>query len=294
METTPLTDILFGLNLSTSADPGTDPVADALEAERLGFDFVSANDDPNGTTPTHELWTLLAWVAAKTSRIKVASRVIGVPYRNPAMLAKMAATLGEFSGGRLILGLGGGSSDEGMAAFGIEGITPRVKIDALEDALNITRGLWSESGFSYRGAIHSVSSADLEPKPRRPVPIWLGTFGDRGLALAGRLADGWIPSLGMAPPKRAREMRKRVLDAAREAGRDPEQIRCVYNVQVRLGDRDPDPSIVSGSTEEVTERFLSFVGLGFSGFNLIPMGPEPEAQCEQLAQEVLPQVRSGP
>jgi alkanesulfonate monooxygenase SsuD/methylene tetrahydromethanopterin reductase-like flavin-dependent oxidoreductase (luciferase family) len=232
-------------------------------------------------------------VAAKTSRIKVASRVIGVPYRNPAMLAKMAATLAELSGGRLILGLGGGSSDEGMAAFGIEVITPRAKIDSLEDALKIVRGLWSGSSFTYRGAIHSVSSADLEPKPRRPIPIWLGTFGHRGLALAGRFADGWIPSLGMAPPERAREMRKRVLDAARQAGRDPEQVRCVYNVEVKLGDRDPDPSIVSGSIEEVTERFLGFIRLGFTGFNLIPVGPEPELERERLAREVLAQVRSG-
>jgi alkanesulfonate monooxygenase SsuD/methylene tetrahydromethanopterin reductase-like flavin-dependent oxidoreductase (luciferase family) len=286
-------DLLFGLNLSTAAGPGTDVVADARRAERLGYDFVSANDHPNGGNPTHELWTLLAHVAASTSRIKVASRVIGVPYRNPAMLAKMAATLAELSAGRLILGLGGGSSDEGMNAFGIGPLSPRAKIDGLEDALRIVRGLWTQSPFTYEGALHSVFDAHVEPKPGEPIPIWLGTFGPRGLALAGRLADGWIPSLGMAPPERARAMRERVFDAARKAGRDPREISCIYNLQVSVGEPDPDPSIVSGPPQHVIERLLDFVELGFTGFNLVPTGPEADAQPERFARDVLPLVRSG-
>ena len=284
--------VIFGLNMSTSAAPGADPVADALEAQRLGFDFVSANDHPNGRMPTHELWTLLTWMAAKTSRIGIASRVIGVPYRNPALLAKMAASLDQLSDGRLILGLGGGSSDEGMRAFGIDATSPRAKMDALEDALNIVRGMWSEARSTYDGAIHSVSGADLEPKPRRPIPIWLGTYGPRGVAMVGRFADGWIPSLDMVPPERARAMREVIFDAAREAGRDPEAIRFVYNLEARLGERDADPAIVSGSIDEVTERFLGLIDVGFSGFNLIPTGPEPDADLERLAHEVLPAVRS--
>src|SRR5437867_5920593 len=114
-----MTELLFGLNVSTSAVPEADPVAQARRAEELGFDFVSANDHPSGTTPTFELWTMLAWIAAATSRIRVASRVLGVPYRPPAMVAKMAETLDRLSGGRLILGMGGGSGDEELRAFGL-------------------------------------------------------------------------------------------------------------------------------------------------------------------------------
>jgi alkanesulfonate monooxygenase SsuD/methylene tetrahydromethanopterin reductase-like flavin-dependent oxidoreductase (luciferase family) len=288
-----VTRILFGLNLSTGARPGADPVADAVDAERLGFDFVSANDHPNTPNPTYELWTLLTWIAARTSRIKVASRVLGVPYRNPAMVAKMAASLGELSDGRVILGLGGGSSDEGMAAFGIESLSPRGKIDGLEDALAIIRGLWTQSGFTYSGAFHSVANADVEPKPSRPIPIWLGTFGPRGLALAGRFGDGWIPSLGMAPPEQARAMREVALRAALESGRDAASFTCVYNLETSVGPRLADPSVVSGSAAEVVERLLGFVALGFTGFNLIPVGPDEAAQRERLGQEVLPSVRSG-
>src|SRR5438309_7239705 len=93
-----MTRLLFGLNVSTSAAPGADPVADARAAEELGFDFVSANDHPCGTEPTHELWTMLTWIAAHTSRIGIATRVLGVPYRSPAVVAKMAATLDLLSG----------------------------------------------------------------------------------------------------------------------------------------------------------------------------------------------------
>src|SRR5688500_3295153 len=126
-----MTTLLFGLNISTSAAPGADPVAEARRAEELGFDFVSANDHPCGTNPTHEVWTMLAWMAAGTSRIQVASRVLGVPYRLPPMVAKMAETLDRLSGGRLILGLGGGASDDEFRAFGVGVPTAREKIDGL-------------------------------------------------------------------------------------------------------------------------------------------------------------------
>src|SRR2546426_3421276 len=103
-----MTEVLFGLNIETSTAAGADPVADARKAEALGFDFVSANDHLHGVDPRYETWTMLSWVAAGTSRIRVATRVLGVPYRNPAVLAKMAETFDRMSGGRLILGLGAG------------------------------------------------------------------------------------------------------------------------------------------------------------------------------------------
>ena len=121
-----MSEVVFGLDVSTSAAPGEDPLDRARRAEELGFDFVSANDHPSGTNPTFELWTLLAWLAAGTSRIRVASRVLGVPYRAPPMVAKMAESLDRLSGGRLILGMGGGSGDEEMRAFGLGVPSPRV------------------------------------------------------------------------------------------------------------------------------------------------------------------------
>lgn len=288
-----MTRLLLGLNLSTSAAPGADPVADAIEAERLGFDFVSANDHPMGSSPTHEVWTLLAWVAARTSTIKVASRVVGVPYRNPAVLAKMAASLQTLSAGRLILGIGGGSNDEAIAAVGAGALTPRGKIDRLEDALRIMRGLWSGPAFSYEGRVHSVRDATIEPRPSEPIPIWTGAFGARGLRLTGELADGWIPSLDMAPPDTARPMRERIVQAAVDAGRAPDAITCICNLEVRIGAEDPDRSVVSGEPAQVLERLRELVEVGFGGMNFIVTGPDAEEQRERLAVEVLPALRAA-
>ena len=282
--------IMIGLSVSTAAAPGADPVAAARMAEALGFDFVSASDHLHGRQPTYEPWTMLSWIAAATSRIQVATRVLGVPYRPPAVLAKMAETFDRLSGGRLILGLGGGAVDEEFRAFGLPARSPRDKVDGLEEAIHIARGMWSRPRFTFQGRLYRTDGADLEPKPDRRIPIWLGTYGNRALALTGRLADGWIPSLGYAPPERVAVMRERVLAAASAAGRDPDEITCAYNVGVRVDERaTAEASVVAGSAGAVTERLLGFCSLGFDALSLIPVGPGEQA--ERLGREVLPALR---
>jgi alkanesulfonate monooxygenase SsuD/methylene tetrahydromethanopterin reductase-like flavin-dependent oxidoreductase (luciferase family) len=288
-----MTDVLFGLNVPASAAAGADPVALARRAEDLGFDFVSTADHPCGDQPTHETWTMLCWIAAHTSRIKVATRVLGVPYRNPAMVAKMAETLDRLSAGRLILGLGGGYSDAEFRAFGLPVPSPRDKVDGLAEAIEITRGLWSRPGFSFEGRRYRTVAADLEPKPAHRIPIWLGTFGDRALGVTGRLADGWIPSLGYAPRERLAVMRERVLAAARQAGRDPAEVTCALNLQVRVDSRaEADPAIVSGPPAAVAAELAGFVRMGFTALNLILTGPAA-GQAGRLAREVLPEVSAA-
>lgn len=285
--------IQFGLNISTSAARGADPVAAAVEAEELGFDFVSSSDHPCGTGPTYETWTMLCSVAAATSRIRVATRVLGLPYRPPAMVAKMAETLARLSGGRLILGLGGGGSDDEHRAFGLGVRSPRDKTDGLEEAVTIIRGLWSEQSFSFTGRLYQTEAAELEPKPEQPIPIWLGTFAPRALAVTGRLADGWIPTLGYASADELVLMRERVVAAALDAGRDPADLTCVLNVEVRV-DESPgrDPSIVAGPPEAVVERLAGFLDLGFSAFNFILNESDAGEHVELIATAVIPALRS--
>jgi probable F420-dependent oxidoreductase len=286
--------VLFGLNVSPSAAPGTDPVAEARRAEELGFDFVSANDHVHGENPRHELWTMLSWIAAGTSRIRLATRVLGVPYRHPAMVAKMAETFSRLSGGRLILGLGGGYADDEFRALGLGVPTPREKVDGLEDAISVARGLWSEDRFTFDGHRYRVDEAQIEPKPDHAIPIWLGTYGPRALALTGRLADGWIPTYELALPDRVPEMLDRILTAAREAGRDPGDITCVYNIDVRVDERPEEPSsVLAGPPEALAERLVEFTQLGFTAFNLFAVGSNLEEQAERLAGEVIPAVRAG-
>jgi probable F420-dependent oxidoreductase len=284
----------FGLNVSTSAAPGADPVADARRAEELGFDFVSASDHLHGEQPSYETWTMLSWIAAATSRLRVATRVLAVPYRSPAVLAKMAETLDRLSAGRLILGLGGGYSNEEFRAFGLGTPTPRDKVDGLAEAVRIIRGLWSEPTLRFQGRLYRADGARVEPKPEHRIPIWLGTYGNRALAVTGQLADGWIPSLGFAPPEQVRAMRDRLFEAARRAGRRTEDITCAYNVVVRVDEHaDPQPSMVSGSPAAVIERLRGFLGLGFTALNFLAYGPGEDEQAERLAKEVIPALRSG-
>jgi probable F420-dependent oxidoreductase len=284
----------FGLSVSTSAEPGSDPVADARRAEELGFDFISASDHLHGEQPSYETWTMLSWIAAATSRVRVATRVLAVPYRSPAVLAKMAETFDRLSGGRLILGLGGGYSDEEFRAFGLGTPTPRDKVDGLQEAIRVIRGLWSERALRFQGRLYHTDGAQIEPKPDHRIPVWLGTYGNRALAVTGRLADGWIPSLGFAPPDQVTAMRDRIFEAARRAGRRTADITCAYNVAVRVDERaGPEPSRVSGSPTAVVERLRGFLGLGFTALNFMPDWPDKAEQAERLAKEVLPELRSA-
>ncbi len=275
----------FGLSISTSALPGADPIADARSAEDLGFDFVSASDHPCGTEPSYETWTLLSWIAAATSRIRIATRVLGVPYRHPAMVAKMAETFSRLADGRLILGLGGGYSDEEFRAFGLGTFSARDKVDGLAEAIDITRGLWSRPSFTYGGRLHHTDHADLEPKPARPIPIWLGTFGDRALAVTGRLADGWIPSYGEGRSlAQYRTMRERVLAAAHEAGRDPAAVTCALHTQAWIDEHAvAEPSVLTGPPAAVAEQIRAFAAIGFTAFSFNLIGPDPRRQAERLA-----------
>jgi alkanesulfonate monooxygenase SsuD/methylene tetrahydromethanopterin reductase-like flavin-dependent oxidoreductase (luciferase family) len=292
-----MTDLLFGLGVSPSAAASADPVRDGMLAERLGFDFISTSDHPCGTEPSYEVWTMLTWIAAATSRIRIATRVLGVPYRPPAMVAKMAETLDRLSGGRLILGLGGGYSDDEFRAFGLRVPTPRDKVDGMAEAIRIIRGLWSESALTISGRLYHTDSATIEPKPAHRIPIWLGTFGDRALAVTGQLADGWIPSYGFAPPERIPAMRERVYAAARRAGREPSGITCAYHLQVQLDEGvHPAPGVVAGPAEAVAERLAGFVGLGFTAMSIALVGAGPagrDEQAERFAREVMPAVRAA-
>jgi alkanesulfonate monooxygenase SsuD/methylene tetrahydromethanopterin reductase-like flavin-dependent oxidoreductase (luciferase family) len=287
-----MTELIFGVGVPASAAPGDDPVGFAREAERLGFDFVSAADHPCGSQPSFETLTMLTWIAAETSRIKVASRVLGVPFRRPAIVAKVAASLDQLSGGRFILGLGAGYSDEEIASVGGPVLSPGRKVDALAEAIQVIRGAWTQSGYSQDGRYYSVRDLEMEPKLSRAVPIWLGTFGPRALAVTGKLADGWIPSLGYMPLEQIPVMRRRIDAAAEAAGRAPEEIRSILNLGIRIDpDAEPQPDEAAGSAKQVVSQLRGLADLGFTGFNFILGGPDWITAVRRITEDVLPDLR---
>jgi alkanesulfonate monooxygenase SsuD/methylene tetrahydromethanopterin reductase-like flavin-dependent oxidoreductase (luciferase family) len=301
--------LLIGVGISDRAAPGDDPVADAVTAEALGYDFVSAFDHPVAdaataqavgydpasdadrsarTYPTYETQTLLTWIAARTTRIGIVPRVLGVPFRRPALIAKAAESLQRLSRGRLILGLGAGYSDAEIRAAGGRGLTRSARAAGLEDAIAIIRGAWAQRAVSYHGPVYSVDDLELEPKPAEPIPIWLGAVGPRGLALTGHLADGWIPFMRFAGPARIPELFDRIRTASVAADRPADAVRAVYSVPVRLDPRARTTAgVVAGSAADIIEQLHGFTELGFTGFDLMP----GRHQIRAIAEDVVPGLR---
>ena len=278
--------------MSTSAADGADPLEDAGEVEEMGFDFVSLSDHLHGDHPTFETWTLLTWIAAGTSRVRVLTNVLGLPYRPAPVVAKMAESLDRLTGGRLVLGLGAGGADAEFTAFGLDPGAAGAKVAALDEAITATRALWQRPGVELDGEHVRLRKATITPRAARPIPIWVGAYGPRMLDLVGRAADGWLPSMPFAPPERMPALRDRVRRAAEAAGRDPDAITYAYNVGVHVGRRQEDRPLVSGSALEVAFRLRSLVDeLGLDAVNLWPSGDE-QRQREALA-EVLAALRAG-
>lgn len=297
----------FGINLSlTLSSPlHSHLIAEARQAEALGFDLVTVHPDHPGATTQFgadaclETWTTLSWIAAQTTNIQVAPCVLALPYRHPALIAKMAETFDRLSGGRLILSLGAGGVDQNIEAFGLARRSSVEKVEALEEAIDIIRGLWSQSRFSYQGKHFTVHEATLEPKPARRIPIWLGGHSKRMLDLVGRKADGWLPTLHFLvhvlgrEPEQLYAMQQQVRQAAAAAGRDPETIIHACNVAVLISERAGQRrGQIVGGQQDIIEQLLVFLDHGFTFLNFWTSGDESK-QREQLAQEIIPALRGS-
>lgn len=280
--------VRFGVSLRTT--PDVDPAAEARHAEALGFDLVTVMDHLPGSRPSFETWTEMTWAAAATERILVGSNVLGIPYRHPAVTAKMAETLHRLSGGRLILAIGGGGSNTEFAAFGLPARPPKEKVDAFEEGVEIIRRLWAGGPVTVRGEHYSVQDAEISPTPEPPIPLWFGVYGPRSLLLAGRLADGWLPSYRFAPPDRWMAGRDRIRRAAEEAGRDPDALDFAYNIGVRVDKRaEQRPGMIAGPPNKVTEELAAILALGVT-FPVLWTAGEGVEQRQRLAEEVLPHL----
>ncbi len=134
----------------------------------------------------------------------------------------------------------------------------------------------------------------MEPRPGRPIPVWTGAFGPRALAVTGRLADGWIPSLGYMPAEDIPAMRHRIDAAAEAAGRHPRDIRGILNLGIRVDPgASPRPDLVTGTLPQVLGQLHGLLDLGFTGFSFTPVGPARKAGLQHLAEEVIPALRSA-
>ena len=232
--------IRFGTFVTPVNAPPQRPVELAVLSEELGFDLVTFQDHPYQPR-FHDTWTLLTWVAARTSRIGLAGNVHNLPLRPPAVLARAAASLDLLSGGRVNLGLGTGGFWDAIGAMGGERLTPGRAGDALDQALDVIRGLWDvtdRTPLRAGGDLHHVDGAKRGPAPAHPIPIWLGAYRPRMLSLVGRKADGWLPSAGYLQPGDLARGNAAIDEAALAAGRDPAAITRLLNVGPGAGAND--------------------------------------------------------
>ena len=265
----------------------------AGRADELGLDLIGIQDHPYQWRFL-DTFSLIGDLLARTQRVRFFPDVANLPLRPPAMLAKQAASLDVLSGGRFELGLGAGSFWEAIGAMGGPVRSGREAFEALEEGIEIIRRYWSgERTIAFEGRHYSVKGLHPGPPPAHPIGIWLGVAKPRSLALTGRVADGWVPSLGWATPDLVPELARHIDEAAVEAGRDPSEIRRVYNISGTIAD-GPVRGLVDGPPEHWVETLTGFAAeLGFDTFIFWP-GDEPEAQLERFAQEVVPALERLP
>jgi alkanesulfonate monooxygenase SsuD/methylene tetrahydromethanopterin reductase-like flavin-dependent oxidoreductase (luciferase family) len=236
---------------------------------------------------------LIATLLAETERLHFFPNVTNLPLRGPAMIAKQAASLDVLSDGRFELGLGAGAFWEAIAAMGGPARTPGEAVDALAEAIEIIRAFWrGDDPVRVRGRLYTVDGVEPGPKPAHPIELWVGAYKPRMLALTGRLADGWIPSLGYLPPGEHAKASRLLDEAAREAGRDPKAIRRLYNVSGVITD-EPARELLVGPPSHWIETLAGFATeLGIETFVVWPR-EEPLGQLERFARDVVPGVREA-
>jgi alkanesulfonate monooxygenase SsuD/methylene tetrahydromethanopterin reductase-like flavin-dependent oxidoreductase (luciferase family) len=240
----------------------TDVLAIARRAEDLGFDSLWLSDHLLFRLPGREDkpvgmwegWTLLAALAASTSRIELGPFVSCTSFRNPALTAKMADTVDEISGGRLILGLGAGWHEPEYHAFGLPFDH---RASRFEEAFTIIRSLLRDGYVDFAGQYYSARDCELRPRGPRPQgpPLMIGTKGPRMLRITAPHVDSWN-SDWTSKPSAIPPMRELVDTACRDVGRDPVTLERTAGLLIDLPERDPLRSgraSVSGATEPTTK-----------------------------------------
>ncbi len=289
-------------------------------AEELGLDWASVFDhfmpiqaDPTG--PCFEGLTLLAAMAAHTERLRCGIIVVGVTYRSPALLAKMAATIDHISGGRLELGIGGAWYELEHNQYGIP--FPRIgeRLAMMGEAAQILKSLWTEERTTFSGRHYQLKDAMCEPKPLQSprIPLWIGGSGERvTLRHVAAEADGWNTFLG---PLDEFDHKLSVLEAhCDDVGRERRDIRIQLVLQAVLGadereateqlrrraaalGLEPDAlrerGLIAATPEQLTDRLRPYVERGASDFLLGARPPMDRRTLELFAGEVAPALRAG-
>jgi len=266
----------------------------AVRAEELGFDSVWTHDhvfnvghvlDRIGGKPYYEPLTLLSYVAARTSRVRLGTSVLVLPYHNPIRLAKTAATLDVLSDGRLILGVGVGAIEKEMHAMGVA-FTERGAFT--DEAITVMRTLWTEEDPHHEGKHVRFAGMKFSPKPlQKPIPVVIGGVSRPAIRRAARLGDGWQP-LGLTP-----EALQQGIATLREelqaCGRTDAQV--PVSIAMSLAPATPRRFALGIEPAEIIRNATAFAKLGVATLVISANTSDPaeaRAAMQMVAREVLP------
>ena len=282
-----------------------------IQADSLGYYSATLYDLLN--VPTLECWTALSALAAETRQIRLTPLALANPYRHPALLAKMASTLDVISGGRMELGIGAGGGRGDHLASGIPFPATAVRVEMLEEAVQVIKALWTESKASFQGRYYSLDGAANEPKPlQKPYPpILIGGHGETYLFRAvAQFAD--ICNVGFEMSLEEHESKLSALaQHCHRYGRDPSEIQVTHNTRVviaensaefdrlaaagasnsNMGVADYKESLkraIAGTPEACVEQIQAYVDNGISYFFLLFPDPISTESLELFAREVMP------
>lgn len=281
----------FGVSITPASDGPERAVDLAVRSEDLGYDLVTFQDHPY-QPELLDAWTLLSWVAGRTQRVTLSANVLNLPLREPAILARSASSLDLLSGGRLALALGAGHDWNAIAAMSGPKVTAPEAVDALDEAIDVIRGLLDVDGdrpLRFEGERYRLPGAQRGPIPAHDIPIWVGARKPRMLRLIGRKADGWVLSPEDALLEQLREGNAIIDRAAHEAGRDPREIRRLVNISGQFAPsrsgflHGPSDSWVADLAPMVVEE----------GVGTFILASDDPTTIEQFAREVVPGLREA-
>ncbi|MEU2021264.1 LLM class flavin-dependent oxidoreductase [Streptomyces sp. NPDC016469] len=293
--------VVFGFGAHSVIDDTPELLRMTQQADRDGLDHFSLSDHPY-LGARLDAYATLGFVLGRTQHIAGFANVTNLPTRPPAMLARTMTTLSALTGGRIVLGMGAGGLWDRIADMGVPRLTPGEAVIAFEEAITLVKKL-SGGGppVTYQGRHYQVQA--IEPAPVAAPLVWTGSVGRKSLAATGRVADGWIP--GHAADwlsDRYRTSRPVIDEAAVAAGRDPREIRTVFNLPGHITDRplpatrDGDGRWIGGNAgqwaDELTGAVLHHGAAGFTLFS--PRGGTPDAAAvARWATEIVPAVREA-
>lgn len=281
----------FGSFITPAAGSARGVMELTKASERAGLDYATFQDHPYQPA-FFDTWTLLSYLAAQTSTIRLAANVHNLPLRPPAVLARSAASLDILSGGRIELGLGAGGFWDAIEAMGGGRLTPGQSVTALSEAIDVIKGIWDAGNrerYVYEGEFYKINGAKRGPAPAHDMEIWLGGYKPRMLRLIGTKATGWLPSLSYLPDLKELSVANAAIDqAALKAGRDPKVIRRLLNVGGQITNAPTSKPLVGPVQQWIDDLVSMALEHGMDTFIL---GGDSVQMLEIYGNEIIPAVR---